>query len=129
MTTISLRTITVALLTTLLLSGCVYRLAIQQGNIAELEDVEQVKVGMTPSQVRFLLGTPLVDDPFNDNRWDYVFQSRVGRNKPVTRQFMTVYFEDGKVSRIETPDLPPKEGDQSSDDSEDTESEEADETA
>lgn len=89
--------------------GCVYRLAVQQGNIAELEDVEQVKVGMTPSQVRFLLGTPLVDDPFNDDRWDYVFQSRVGRNEPMTRQFMTVYFEDGKVSRLERPDPPPKE--------------------
>ncbi|MFK8053335.1 MAG: outer membrane protein assembly factor BamE [Woeseiaceae bacterium] len=92
-------------------TGCVYRLAIQQGNIAELSDVEQVKVGMTPSQVRFLLGTPLVDDPFNDDRWDYVYQATIGHNEPQTRNFMTVYFEDGKVSRLERKDLPPKEND------------------
>lgn len=88
-------------------SGCVYRLAIQQGNIAESEDVEQVKVGMTPSQVRFLLGTPLVDDPFSTDRWDYVFYRRIGREAPETRRFLTVYFEDGKVSRLEKRDAPP----------------------
>ncbi len=90
-------------------SGCVYRLALQQGNIAELEDVDRVEVGMTPSQVRFLLGSPLVDDPFSDDRWDYVFMSRVGRKDPQTRKFLTVYFEDGKVSRIIRDDPPPLE--------------------
>ncbi|MEL7451324.1 MAG: outer membrane protein assembly factor BamE, partial [Pseudomonadota bacterium] len=89
--------------------GCVYRLAIQQGNIAEREDVEQVKVGMTPSQVRFLLGTPLVDDPFSEDRWDYIYYVRIGRNQPTTRHFLTVYFEDGKVARLETKDAPPTE--------------------
>lgn len=93
----------------MLLSGCVYRLAIQQGNISELEDVDRVEVGMTPSQVKFLLGTPLIDDPFSSDRWDYVFFSRVGRNAPSTRQFLTVYFEDGKVARIIKQDPPPLE--------------------
>lgn len=92
-------------------TGCVYRLAIQQGNIAEVEDVEQVKIGMTPSQVRFLLGSPMVDDPFNVNRWDYIYYARVGRDDPTTRQFLTVYFEDGKVSRLDRRDPPPKEPD------------------
>ncbi len=87
--------------------GCVYRLAVQQGNIAEVGDVEQVEVGMTPSQVRFLLGTPLVDDPFSDDRWDYVFYQRVGRKAPQTRHFLTVYFEDGKVARLEKRDKAP----------------------
>lgn len=92
-------------------SACVYRLSLQQGNIAELEDVEQVKIGMTPSQVKFLLGSPLIDDPFNDDRWDYVYQTTIGHNKPTTRQFLTVYFEDGKVARLERKDPPPKEPD------------------
>ena len=108
------RVLTSALLLAFVLAGttgCVYRLAIQQGNIAELEDVEQVQVGMTRSQVTFLLGTPLVDDPFSGDRWDYVFYSRVGRKKPVTRHFLTVYFEDDTVSRIERKDPPPLEPD------------------
>lgn len=90
-------------------SGCVYRLAVQQGNIAKSEDIEQVKVGMTPSQVKFLLGTPLVDDPFSSDRWDYIFYSRVGRKSPTTRHFLTVYFEEGKVARLEKHDKPPGE--------------------
>lgn len=89
------------------MSGCVYRLTVQQGNIAEEADIEQVEVGMTPSQVRFLLGTPLVDDPFSDDRWDYVYMLRVGRDEAMTRHFLTVYFEDGKVSRLETRDEAP----------------------
>ncbi len=88
-------------------SGCVYRLAIQQGNIADSADVEQVTAGMTPSQVRFLLGSPLVDDPFNNDRWDYVYYVRIGRQEPETRQFLTVYFEDGKVARLERRDDAP----------------------
>ncbi|MEL7024740.1 MAG: outer membrane protein assembly factor BamE [Pseudomonadota bacterium] len=92
-------------------SACVYRLAIQQGNIAKLDDVERVEVGMTPSQVRFLLGSPLVDDPFSSDRWDYVFSSRIGRDAQTTRRFLTVYFEDGKVARIVREDPPPLEPD------------------
>lgn len=88
-------------------SACVYRLAIQQGNIANAEDVDQVTVGMTPSQVRFLLGTPLVDDPFNNDRWDYIYYVRIGRQEPTTQRFLTVYFEDEKVARIERRDDAP----------------------
>ena len=101
-----------ALLATLVLSlaasGCVYRLAIQQGNIADTEAVEQVEVGMTPSQVRFLLGSPLVDDPFDAQRWDYIFYRRIGREEALIKHFMTVRFTDGKVSSIETKDEPPQ---------------------
>ncbi|MEM9172415.1 MAG: outer membrane protein assembly factor BamE [Pseudomonadota bacterium] len=88
-------------------SGCVYRLNIQQGNIAEAGDVDQVKVGMTPSQVRFLLGSPMVDDPFHTDRWDYVYYQRIGRRSPTTQAFLTVYFEDGVVSRLEQRDEAP----------------------
>lgn len=91
----------------MLLSACVYRLNIQQGNLADAEAVGQVEVGMTPSQVKFLLGTPLVDDPFNEARWDYIYYARTGRDRPQVRHFLTVYFEDGVVSRIESQDEAP----------------------
>ena len=49
-----------------LTSGCVYQAALSQGNLLDQEDIDQVEVGMTRNQVRFLLGTPMIDDPFHD---------------------------------------------------------------
>ena len=53
-----------------LVSGCVYRLDVQQGNLLDQEDIEAVKEGMTRNQVRYLLGTPVAVNPFRDDRWD-----------------------------------------------------------
>jgi outer membrane protein assembly factor BamE (lipoprotein component of BamABCDE complex) len=55
------------------LAGCVYRPDIQQGNFLEVKDVDQVTTGMTRSQVRYLLGTPMISDPFEAQRWDYIY--------------------------------------------------------
>ena len=57
----------------LLASGCVYKMNIQQGNYLVADSVSQLKEGMTRSQVRFLLGTPMVPDAFDDYRWDYYY--------------------------------------------------------
>ena len=56
-----------------LASGCVYRINIQQGNFLDQAAVDQVKPGMTRSQIRYLLGTPMVADPFAKDRWDYIY--------------------------------------------------------
>ena len=60
--------------------GCVYRANIAQGNLIKQEDLDQAEVGMTRNQIRFLLGTPMIDDPFHKNRWDYVYYLKLGRN-------------------------------------------------
>jgi outer membrane protein assembly factor BamE len=52
-------------------SGCIYRMPIQQGNFLDPNQVAQVETGMTRSQVMFLLGTPMVPNGFNTDRWDY----------------------------------------------------------
>jgi len=87
-------------------SGCVYRPNIQQGNLLKPEDVDQVTAGMTRSQVRYLLGTPMVSDPFHPDRWDYVFTFKRGRATKTDTAHFIVYFEGDKVSRVERPDLP-----------------------
>lgn len=96
-----------------LLAGCTamqgfslrpYRMNIQQGNFLDAKDVQQVEVGMTQSQVRFLIGSPMVADPFNADRWDYVFFFKVGRSREEIRSNMTIWFEDGRVARIERPE-------------------------
>jgi len=90
----------VTLTALLLASGCVYQAALSQGNLLDQEDVDQVEVGMTRGQIRFLLGTPMIDDPFHDNRWDYVYFLRIGRDKAIFKRWVSVYFEDENVSEI-----------------------------
>lgn len=87
----------------LLASGCVYRINIQQGNFLDQAAVEQVKPGMTRSQVRYLLGTPMVADPFNTERWDYIYYLKKGRTRHVDSRRVTVYFEGEKVARLDKP--------------------------
>ncbi len=84
-------------------SGCVYRLDIQQGNLLDAEQVDQLEVGMTRSQVRFLLGTPMVVDTFDSNRWDYVYSLRRGHSRKVEKRHLVVWFDGDKVTRVEEP--------------------------
>jgi outer membrane protein assembly factor BamE len=93
----------IAILATASAAGCVYRMDIQQGNLLDAEQVEQVEVGMTRSQVRFLLGTPMVIDSFESERWDYVYSLRRGHSRKVERRHLVVWFEGDKVARIEEP--------------------------
>ena len=82
-------------------SGCVYRANISQGNIVEEEDLDQVEVGMTRNQVRFLLGTPMVDDPFHRDRWDYVYYVKIGRKDATAKRWVTIEFEGDTVTEIQ----------------------------
>ncbi len=84
----------------MLTSGCVYQAALSQGNLLDQEDIDQVDVGMTRGQVRFLLGTPMIDDPFHENRWDYIYFLRIGRQKASFKRWISIYFEDDNVSEI-----------------------------
>src|SRR5271170_4099376 len=93
----------VALAVTLLASACVYRINIQQGNYLDQAAVNQVKAGMTRSQVRYLLGTPLVADSFNKERWDYIYYLKKGRSRHVDSRRVTVYFDGDKVANLDKP--------------------------
>jgi outer membrane protein assembly factor BamE len=86
-----------------LAAGCVYRINIQQGNFLDQAAVEQVKAGMTRSQVRYLLGTPMVADSFNKERWDYIYYLKKGRNSHVDSRRVTVYFDGDKVAKLDKP--------------------------
>lgn len=83
-----------------LASGCVYRATISQGNLIKQEDLDQAEVGMTRSQIRYLLGTPLIDDPFSRNRWDYVYYLTIGRDAAIQKRWVSVFFEDDLVNEI-----------------------------
>ena len=78
----------------------VYRLDIQQGNIVDREMLDQLEIGMEPRKVRFILGSPLLIDPFNQNRWDYLYSLRHGSGEEVGQR-VSVYFVDGRLARID----------------------------
>lgn len=91
----------------LILTGCsgflgfpgVYRINVEQGNIVTQEMVDQLKPGMNRRQVRYVLGTPLVKDTFNQNRWDYVYSMTKG-DKELAENRLSVYFENDKLVRF-----------------------------
>lgn len=87
-------------------TGCVYKMNIQQGNYLVADSVSQLKEGMTRSQVRFLLGTPMVPDAFDDSRWDYYYFFSSRKIKDPLKRRLTVYFQDDKVQRIENLGVP-----------------------
>lgn len=88
-----------------------YRIDIQQGNFVSSEMMDQVrdgmkrKEGLTREQVRFLLGTPLIADPFHKDRWDYAFRLKRG-NGDVLSSHVALYFKDDKLDRIDGSALP-----------------------
>jgi outer membrane protein assembly factor BamE len=82
-----------------------YRADVIQGNVVTAEQIDRVKPGMTRVQVRDILGSPLIADPFHADRWDYVFTMQRQGIPPVRRGF-TVRFENDAVTKIEAPGLP-----------------------
>ncbi len=87
-----------ALLT--VVSGCVFRANISQGNLIEQDDLDQIEVGMTRNQIRFLLGTPMIDDPFHKDRWDYVYYLKIGRKDTIAKRWVSIIFSGDKVGEI-----------------------------
>lgn len=74
----------------------IHKFDIQQGNVINQEMIDQLKPGMTKSQVRFIMGTPLVADTFNQNRWDYYY-SLVPAKGDEVRERVAIFFEDDKL--------------------------------
>jgi outer membrane protein assembly factor BamE len=97
-----LRRLAVAALVLTVLGACVHRIDIQQGNFLDTEDIDRIAVGMTRVQVRALLGTPMVADPFQGSRWDYVYYFKRGRlHRAVQRHFIVYFDAADKVERID----------------------------
>ena len=83
----------------------VYKLDINQGNYLSQDMVDKLKVGQTKLQVRQLLGTPLLVNPFREGRWDYVYEfTRQGR--VVEHRTFTAYFVGDKLARWEGDEMP-----------------------
>ena len=87
----------------LLLSGClsVYKVEVQQGNVVTQEMIDKLRPGMTPSQVRFVMGTPLITDPFHPDRWDYYYYLRRSNETTGESQRVTVVFKNDVLFAVQ----------------------------
>jgi len=85
-----------------------HKIDIPQGNVLTQEMLDKLKPGMTPSQVRFILGTPLIVDPFHNNRWDYVYRLEK-EGKVVENRRITVIFEEERLKLLQGDVLPKPE--------------------
>lgn len=82
-----------------------YRVDVVQGNVITQEVISQIKVGMARAQVRDIMGTPLLADPFHADRWDYVFTIR-RQGVADQKRNITVFFENDVVARFDSAELP-----------------------
>ena len=77
----------------------VYKISIPQGNIITQEMIDQLRPGMTKRQVIFVMGTPLVRDPFHQDRWDYVYNFMPGGGVR-GQERVSVFFEEDQLVRF-----------------------------
>jgi outer membrane protein assembly factor BamE len=82
-----------------------YRPDVHQGNIISQEMVDQLRIGMTRDQVRFMLGTPLMTSEFRKDRIDYVYYLNPRRG-PVQNRRLTLFFKDNRLERFENDPMP-----------------------
>lgn len=86
-----------SLLLVLVLSACVYRLDIQQGNILAQKDIDKLRPDLTKNQVMFVLGSPVLDDGFADDTWVYLYSYRNSKSNVTTKKKLELFFEDDKL--------------------------------
>lgn len=103
----------------------VHRIDLQQGNIIDQEKLDQLEIGMTKAQAQFVMGTPLISDTFDLDRWDYIFRL-LSATGSTTQRSISLYFEDNLLVHIDRYDT--SENDQESIEPENTESAETENT-
>ena len=89
-------------MSTLFLGACIkpFQPDIQQGNILNNSDLKEISKGMSKQEVLYILGTPMVIDPFNEQRWDYFYSLRDQRRNQTDQRIITVVFEDDQLASI-----------------------------
>lgn len=93
-------------------SGCgfvgfpgVYKIDVEQGNLVTQDMVDQLKPGMSRRQVRFIMGSPLVEDTFHTDRWDYPYVIRNGVDI-IREAQVSIYFDGDTLREIRGDYLP-----------------------
>ena len=99
----NLKAIILVCISALFLSACIrpYQPDIQQGNILNNSDLSEIRYGMTKQEVLFILGTPMVIDPFNESRWDYYYSKIDQQKRQTATRLVTVMFDGDSLIRLD----------------------------
>lgn len=88
----------------LALAGCsfpgVYKIDVQQGNVVTQDMIDQLRPGMTRSQVRFIMGNPLLTDTFHANRWDYLYSIQPGGGKRLQERVSVIFNGNDQLAGL-----------------------------
>ena len=93
----------VVLVAVFTLAGCsswVYKYDITQGNFLNQDDVDKLRVQMTKEQVEYVLGSPVIQNPFKSDNWHYVYTIRSGKTDKTSRIELVVKFENGGLVEV-----------------------------
>ena len=74
----------------------VYKIKVDQGNVITQEMVDQLKPGMTTDQVEYIMGSPLIKDSFNPERWDYLYSIERGDDTREQHR-ITIFFKNEQL--------------------------------
>ena len=92
----------------LLSSGCswlqfpsIHKVSVQQGNIVSQDMVDKLQIGMTKTQVQYILGTPLVVDTFDPSRWDYYYTKVDSKNNKTEQQLSLSFDQNNSLFSIQ----------------------------
>lgn len=88
------------LITSITLSGCIYTLDIQQGNIINQEIVDQLRPNMTKRQVLYVMGSSMLVDVFHQKRWDYIYSEQPGGEER-TQKRLSLFFEGDRLVSVQ----------------------------
>lgn len=99
----NIKTFTIIALSSLVLTACIrpYQPDIQQGNIINNSNLREIRYGMSKQEVLFILGTPMVIDPFNTDRWDYFYSKRNQQKRETDKRLITALFEGDKLIALQ----------------------------
>lgn len=94
-----MKKILIVLLTLCVLTGCVHKMDVEQGNIITQDMINKIHVGMTLAAVKDIIGTPVLINTFADNRVDYVYTFKPGYGA-FTEKYITLTFAHGRLKTI-----------------------------
>ncbi len=94
------------------LAACsVHKIDIQQGNVITREMVKTLTPGMDKRRVQLAIGSPMIQDPFHPNRWDYVYSFKAGMRDEEQSAHIILYFDGDILQKIDVVKVPPSEKD------------------
>lgn len=85
-----------------------HKIDIQQGNQVKQKSLDKLKLGMNGDQIKFLLGTPLLTDGFNNDRWDYIYYLKTGKGE-LKKSRIVLLFDKGQLKNIDQDHYQPKQ--------------------